>query len=301
MKKFDIVIVLLMVGLGVGASIYGLPNVNANLLFGVEIILFGIICLHRMFLYRSDPKWILRYAAGDPEGVSSVFLLNKILKSPTGKKIFQYFFIPLGFVGAIGIIGFGIFLIFNGNLTTAVSADDFCVKYKGTSEPIDPQNGSTYTSAGEFCYKKGDMAISLGGGTFSGFCLNNVGYSCDTSQCTENSTSCAAGKTPILKPNYSEIWKENPSLLKKNASRKIAGVDAGCYEIDMDNAPTFYRDVMGAGIQSYEICFYPGNEIALYDKYAISSNTNSGIFTTEVTEITSPAPQDIFILPAAVK
>lgn len=104
------ILLFIIIGLSL-ISVFHPITFHPNIIFGIVIVFFGLIYLYRMFLFGSDPKWIVRYEQY-PEALSSLPLLKKMLESSKGKMFFKYFLIPLGFTVGIGVIGFGIFFIF---------------------------------------------------------------------------------------------------------------------------------------------------------------------------------------------
>lgn len=130
------------------------------------------------------------------------------------------------------------------------------------------------------------------------YCINNESYSCDlgeSSSCSKiegEGGLCGYGKS-IVRPAYSDIWQNNPAALKKISPKKIAGVNTDCYRLDMNKIPV---DNV-AGITSYEVCYYPKTQIVFYSTY----NFIAGTSTSEAKEFETPAPQEIFNLPAVVK
>lgn len=184
-----------------------------------------------------------------------------------------------------------------------ISPDDFCATYENTGGPI--------TTRSKFCLKNGNFVngfIDGPGAGMMGYCINNKSFQCNSgvspAWCSSESNVCTSDKSPILAASTSLTYSTGDSflnsersLLKKTASKEIAGFNADCYELDLSRISA---EDNTSGVTKYEICYHPNKKIILYTYYSDTNNLG-GVSTMEVKELVSPAPNEAFTLPAAAK
>ncbi|MDO8428541.1 MAG: hypothetical protein Q7S92_04990 [Candidatus Diapherotrites archaeon] len=183
---------------------------------------------------------------------------------------------------------------------------DYCITYT-TGTNTEAYGGGSFDAVVEYCLKGTDKVtnISFGGGTpgtpgaapeivMTNYCLQNgtVAKTCGSGYCSDDSSGCSGMEEPFATAN----WNESDLMYyKKTADRTVAGVQAKCYSVNLNElaqqaGANIGGETLPAGSDRVEFCFHPQYKQFLY--YAF------GPTTVQVTNYVTPAPASKFVLPA---